>query len=85
MRWLAYLSFASALAFAACSRPSETDCRNAVTNLQKLNDPEGTGLGPDPEQFVRKCRATGKKSTVACLTQARTIEEARACGGPQKQ
>jgi hypothetical protein len=76
--WLAAVLLLPA---AACSKPSEDDCRKAVLNLQKVRGQEGKPQGPDVEAFVRRCRSTGDNDSVRCLIAARTPAEADACQG----
>jgi hypothetical protein len=78
----ARLAFVLSLALgglAACSRPSLEDCRKAVLNLQRLRGLDTHPQAPDPEAWVRKCRATGNPENVRCLVAARTEAEADAC------
>ena len=73
--WLAVLL----LPAAACSKPSDDECRKAVLNLQKVRGQEGKTQAPDVEAFVRRCRSTG----VLALMMHRTLSvlpvEADAC------
>lgn len=73
--WLAVLL----LPAAACSKPTDEDCRKAVLNLQKLRGQEGKTQPPDVEAFVRRCRSTGSTDSVRCLIDAKTPAEADAC------
>jgi hypothetical protein len=64
---------------AACSKPSQDDCRKAVLNLQRIRGLDTSAHAPDPEQFVRKCRATGTPESVKCLIAAQTEADVAKC------
>jgi hypothetical protein len=73
----------AALALAgACSKPSADDCRKAVLNLQRIRGLDTSAHAPDPEAFVRKCRATGDPKVVRCIIEAKTEGEVARCEPP---
>lgn len=80
MLWLAVV----VLPFAACSKPTEDDCRKAILNLQKIRGQESKPQEQDIDAFVRRCRSTGKVDSVRCLINAKTPAEADACQAKDK-
>jgi hypothetical protein len=63
----------------ACSKPSTEDCRKAVLNLQRIRGLDTNAQGPDPEQYARKCRATGNPDVVRCIINAKTEQDLARC------
>ncbi|MEO8701028.1 MAG: hypothetical protein ABI867_13350 [Kofleriaceae bacterium] len=62
---------------AACTKPSEEDCKQAVENMQKLLDTET--LTHDITSQVRRCRSGSTKKAVACAIAAKTEDDLRHC------
>ena len=62
----------------ACNKPSEDDCRKALTNVRSLL---GTSADPsDVEGDVRRCKGGSSKKNVECAINATTIEQLKGCG-----
>jgi|SRR6185436_17095702 len=70
----------------ACDKPSEENCRKALTNMRKLlgTDNPTTDIGGD----VRACKGGSTKKTVECAINATSVEQLKACGffkNPEKK
>jgi len=78
MKRLAIIALAIA-ALAACEKPSDEDCRKALTNMQHLLGTENLNDNKSIEGDVRACRAGSKKQAVACAIKAQTLDELKAC------
>jgi hypothetical protein len=66
-----------ALGLAACDKPTEADCKKAIENLDRIHD-----VTTEPAKTaaaVRKCQASATKSSVQCMINAKTKEQADAC------
>jgi len=66
------------LGLAACNKPSDADCRKAITNMQALLGTSKLNEG-GIESEVRSCKGGSSKEAVACAIKAATLEELRAC------
>jgi hypothetical protein len=76
-----FVSLLLLLAAAACDKPSEALCQQALDNINKIY-----GLNPEKAEtrpFVSKCRSQSKKKSVECMIAAKTKEEVEACEGPK--
>jgi hypothetical protein len=71
----------ASLACAACDRPSEKKCQEAVDNIQKITKTDEHAIGPDPRAAVRSCQANASKDAVECMIAAQTLEELVKCEG----
>jgi hypothetical protein len=75
--------FAFALGFAAataaCNKPSEEDCRKALTNMRELIGSEGAIANADVEGDVRRCKGGSTRKAVKCAMEAKTLADLRAC------
>jgi len=60
-----------------CSKPSEDDCRKALSNMQSLLGTEY--LTSDVQGEVRRCRGGSSKKAVECAIAAKTLDELKAC------
>lgn len=75
------LALALTTALAGCrTKPSDEDCRRAVSNLQRLT---GTGQGAAAESethtAVRSCLGDSTQESARCVGRAETIEQVDAC------
>jgi len=61
----------------ACSKPSEDDCRKALSNMQSLLGTDH--LTADVQGEVRRCRGGSSKKAVECAIAAKTLDELKAC------
>lgn len=62
----------------ACGKPSEENCRKALTNVRALLGTESPEA--DKEGDVRRCKGGSTKKTVECAMNATSIEQLQACG-----
>lgn len=77
-RWL--LAVSLSLGLMGCNKPSEENCRKALTNIRHLLGTENLSqAGQTIEGEVRRCRGGSKRESVDCAIAAKTIEELRAC------
>ena len=67
------------LGLAACNKPSDEDCRKAITNMQPLLGTENLTAKNGIEGEVRSCKGGSSKEAVACAIKATTLDELRAC------
>jgi len=61
----------------ACDKPSEENCRQALTNARRLlgtTDPDA-----DVEGDVRRCKGGSNKKNVECAMNATSLEQLKAC------
>ena len=63
-----------------CSRPSEGDCKKAISNIRLLAGTESDDFG-DPETAIRSCRGNASKESVKCVIGARTPADLEKCEG----
>lgn len=63
----------------ACNKPSEDDCRQAVSNVRKLYGTDNIVKNGDNESEVRRCKGGSSKEAVACAIKAATLDELKAC------
>ena len=70
-----------AAALAACSKPSETECKKAIANIRallgtdKLTEDTGQSAA-----WVRSCQGSAKKESVKCAMEASTLDQLKRCG-----
>ena len=62
-----------------CNKPTEEECRAAITNMEKLLGTEAASRNVDNEGEVRRCRGGSSKEAVACAGKAGTLEQLKAC------
>jgi len=62
----------------ACDKPTEENCRKALTNMRALLGTESPEA--DKEGDVRRCKGGSTKKTVECAMNATSIEQLQACG-----
>lgn len=82
--WTAILAALVAVPLATgtgCNRPSEEDCKKAVTNIRKLTNTERDDFGVKPEAAIRSCRGNADKKSVKCAMNAKTLEDLEKCEG----
>jgi hypothetical protein len=78
MKRLLFIMLAAG-ALAACNKPTEENCRKALSNMQRLM---GTENVRDPELIegeVRRCKGGSKKGAVDCAIKAQTFDELKHC------
>ena len=54
----------------ACSKPSEDDCRKALSNMQSLLGTEYISKNSDIQGEVRRCKGGSSRKAVACAIAA---------------
>jgi hypothetical protein len=64
-----------------CNRPSEADCKKAVTNIRKLTKTDRDDFGVKPEAAIRSCRGNADKASVKCIGKAETLADLEKCEG----
>jgi hypothetical protein len=75
---------AAALLLGSCvDKPSEDECRRAVTNIQQITGTTRAEGGADPKMAIRSCRARSQKKTVDCQIAAKTLEDLAQCEGEE--
>jgi hypothetical protein len=65
---------------AACNKPSEEDCKQAITNMQKLLGTQTSAKEADNNAEVRRCRGGSSRESVTCAVKATTLDDLKACG-----
>ena len=63
----------------ACNKPSADECRQAISNMQRLMHTDSTARSSDVEGEVRRCKGGSSKEAVACAINAQTREDLDAC------
>ena len=67
------------LVFAACEKPTEDSCRQALANMRDLLGTD-TSLGAgDIESSVRRCKGGSSKQAVECAAKAKSLDELEKC------
>ncbi|HEX3475456.1 MAG TPA: hypothetical protein VHT91_10570 [Kofleriaceae bacterium] len=79
-RFLLVLAALAPLGAGACNKPTQEDCRKAISNVERLLGTEATARNTDNEAEVRRCRGGSTKENVACRIRATTVQELDACG-----
>jgi hypothetical protein len=70
-----------ATSLAACDKPQEKDCKEAVANIRRIYGTQGIDYGADPQAMVRSCRGSASRDSVRCFIAAKSIEDLNACEG----
>jgi len=63
----------------ACSKPSEDDCRKALSNMQSLLGTEYISKNSDMQGEVRRCKGGSTRKAVQCAIDAKTLDDLKAC------
>lgn len=63
----------------ACNKPSDEDCRKALSNMQALLGTEYISKNSDVQGDVRRCKGGSSKEAVKCAIDAKTLDELKAC------
>ncbi|HEU4733191.1 MAG TPA: hypothetical protein VFT22_35105 [Kofleriaceae bacterium] len=64
---------------AACNKPSADECRQAISNMERLLGTDAVARNSDNEGEVRRCKGGSSKDAVTCAIKATTIDELKAC------
>jgi len=67
------------LLFAACEKPSEDSCRQALANMRDLLGTDSTLGAGDIESSVRRCKGGSSKKAVECAAKAKSLDELEQC------
>ncbi len=78
-RFLFVLAALAPLGAGACNKPTQDDCRKAISNMERLLGTEAASRNADNEGEVRRCRGGSTKDAVTCAIKATTVEELNAC------
>ena len=68
-----------------CNKPSESNCRKAIHNMQRLIGTDKLHSASNVESAVRSCRGASKKASVECAIQAQTLEQLKKCSFYKEQ
>ena len=79
MRTLLGLSLLGLLLLGCAARPSEEECKKAISNMQKVYKYDAAAREDETMAFVRKCRARSSRENVTCLINATTEAEIEVC------
>jgi hypothetical protein len=78
-RCLLVLAALVPLATGACNKPTQDECRKAISNMERLLGTEAASRNADNEGDVRRCRGGSSKEAVDCAIKATTLDELKAC------
>lgn len=73
------LLMVAAAAFGCATKPSEDECRKAISNMQVLMGTENLGDSEMIESQVRRCKGGSSKKSVQCAIKAQTLDDLRKC------
>jgi hypothetical protein len=72
--------FALVGALAGCDKPTADECKAALEHMQELiAHQQGTNAASDVTTEIRACRGGSTKESVACATNAKTLDDLKAC------
>jgi hypothetical protein len=78
-RCLLVLAALVPLGTGACNKPTQDECRKAISNMERLLGTEAASRNADNEGDVRRCRGGSSQEAVACAIKATTLDELKAC------
>jgi hypothetical protein len=67
------------VALGCTTKPSEEECRQAITNMTRLMGTENLRDHEMIESQVRRCKGGSTKKSVDCAIQARSLDDLRKC------
>jgi hypothetical protein len=73
------LLMVAAAALGCATKPSEDECRKAISNMQVLMGTENLGDSEMIESQVRRCKGGSSKKSVQCAIKAQTLDDLRKC------
>jgi len=77
---LGALGVLAVLTSSACKgKPTDAECRAAISNMEKVLGTEALSRNTDTEGEVRRCRGGSSKAAVTCAAKAATLEDLKAC------
>jgi hypothetical protein len=85
MKKLALFALFSLGVLGACDKPSDGDCRKAVTRIRELAGTDKIEGNADIETAVRSCRGNATKGSVKCAMEASSLEQLEKCGLMSKE
>ena len=66
---------------AGCDKPSESDCKQAITNIRTLMGTSKMSVESATDAaWIRSCRGAAKKASVKCAMEARSLDQLKTCG-----
>jgi microsomal dipeptidase-like Zn-dependent dipeptidase len=78
-RFLFALAVVAAAGGGGCNKPSPDDCRQAISNMEKLLGTDSVTHGTDNDGEIRRCRGGSSKEAVDCAIKATSVDQLRAC------
>ena len=75
------LLIAAPLASLGCEKPTDDECRKAVSNIRRLTGTANSEFGADPQAAIRSCKGNASKKSVLCMMNAKTVEALSKCEG----
>jgi threonine synthase len=79
MRALALFALLLPALLAGCDRPTEAECKKAISNVQRIYGIDVEKDAANANAAVRRCRSRTKHSEVQCLINAKTAADEEAC------
>lgn len=76
---LAALALGLATSLPACDKPSTSDCKKALLNMQHLMGTDNLLENGGVDSEIRACQGGSTKKSVQCAIKATTLEELRQC------
>ena len=76
---LAALALGLATSLPACDKPSTSDCKRALLNMQHLMGTDNLLENGGVDSEIRACQAGSTKKSVQCAINATTMDELRHC------
>ncbi len=80
-RILLTLLIAAAASAMGCNKPTDDECRKAVSNIRRLTGTANSSFGADPQAAIRSCKGNASKESVHCMMNAKTVEDLQKCEG----
>ena len=78
-RFLLVVAALAPLGTGACNKPTPEDCQKALSHWKELLGTDTTSRITDIEAEVRRCRGGSTREAVACVINAKTLDEVNAC------
>jgi hypothetical protein len=62
-----------------CNKPTDEDCRAAISNMEKLLGTDTIARNTDNDAEIRRCKGGSTREAVACAIKATSIADLKAC------
>lgn len=72
---------ATALLATACNKPTEEACKKAIENIRSLYGTDANDVGAPPAAVLRSCQGGETPKSVACFTEAKSLDDLGKCEG----